>query len=158
MQAAPTDEYEYIDSTPTEGDVLVFLTCLANESDYLAGEEPMPPAFRVHVEHGPHGTFRMLEPVEPTVLELDPFADVKSPTSGRVSRHALVVTNRGYQRSHGRLPRGRGSWHFRRCETSAAFDAELYGPTAVAPAGMTLSAAKSWLRRKGARGVWTVLP
>lgn len=56
------DEYEYLDETPTTGGPLVFVACLANESDYLAAGEPMPQPFRVHVEHGPHGTFRMLVP------------------------------------------------------------------------------------------------
>lgn len=56
------DEYEHIGDTPTTGGPLVFVACLAAECDYLAGGEPAPASFRVHVEHGPHGTFRLLTP------------------------------------------------------------------------------------------------
>jgi hypothetical protein len=53
-------EYEYLDETPTEGDPLVFLWCLANEADYLAGEEPMPRSFAVSIEMTPVSTIRRL--------------------------------------------------------------------------------------------------
>lgn len=86
------------------------------------------------------------------------LGDVKSPTTNRVCRHAVVFTDRAFYRSHGKSPRGRGGWAFQRSDTRDAFSTELFGPVVLVPGERTLSDAKSWLRRHGARGVWAVLP
>lgn len=93
------------------------------------------------------------------VERADPLGgDVRSPSTGRVARHAVVFTDRAFWRSHGRPARGRGCWHFQRADTRDAFDGELFGPVVAAPGERTLSDAKTWLRRHGARGTWAVLP
>jgi hypothetical protein len=54
-------EYEYLDSTPTEGDVFVFLAALANEAQYLAGESgTVPGHVSVGIDHWGAGTVRYL--------------------------------------------------------------------------------------------------
>jgi hypothetical protein len=54
-------EYEYLDCTPTTGDVADFLSHLANEAMYLAGDDaPVPQHFSVGIDYWGAGCVRYL--------------------------------------------------------------------------------------------------
>lgn len=65
-------------------------------------------------------------------------------------------TNRAFERSHGRSPRGFGSWAFQATERLAAFDDDLVGEPVFFTG--TLTDAKAQLVATGVEGTWAVLP
>jgi hypothetical protein len=81
----------------------------------------------------------------------------------------IRFTNASYESSHGRAPRGRGSWAF--CPAFKADHGDYLDFTIFSPAGMTISEAKTWAKAKIAELcstatdsspfasiVWTVMP
>lgn len=68
----------------------------------------------------------------------------------------IEFTDAAFLRSHGRAPRGRGSWALQATTADRAFDAHLFGPISWHQG--TLSEAKAALRAAGASGLWAILP
>jgi len=54
-----------------------------------------------------------------------------------------ITTTARYQRTHGKSPRGKGTWAFKRSTTRDAYDADCYGPSTFAPYG-TYTQARRW--------------
>jgi hypothetical protein len=51
-------------------------------------------------------------------------------------------TDAAFRRSHGRAPRGRGSWAFQVSTTARAFDADCVGEVWFAPGSVTFAEAR----------------
>jgi len=69
-------------------------------------------------------------------------------------------TSAAFLRSHGKEPKGRGSWMFQQSMTWYAFDKDLTGSIVTAPVS-TLSEAKRYMKAQhvGQAGlIWAVLP
>lgn len=71
-------------------------------------------------------------------------------------RERLTFTTAAYVRSHGSRPRGYGLWALQRTTTQLALADDLQGvPVSITG---TLSQAQRELARRGASGLWAVLP